>query len=136
MRFLDANIFIRYLVEDDVEKTDACARLFGRLDRNEETATTCEAIIAEVVYVLSARAIYGLSAEEIASRLRPLILLPGLQLGQKRVYLEALDLYSSYHHLDFEDALAIAHIEDLHLTEITSYDRDFDRVPGVVRVEP
>jgi hypothetical protein len=55
---------------------------------------------------------------------------------KKQIYLNALDLYATLHHLDFEDALAIAHVEDLHLTDINSYDRDFARVPGVTRVEP
>lgn len=47
-----------------------------------------------------------------------------------------LDIYSSYPFLDFEDALAIAHMERQGIKELWSYDRDFDRIPEVKRVEP
>ena len=38
--------------------------------------------------------------------------------------------------LDFEDALAVAHMEQLGISRIVSCDRDFDRVAGVRRTEP
>jgi predicted nucleic acid-binding protein len=38
--------------------------------------------------------------------------------------------------LDYEDALAVAHMERLKATGLYSYDADFDRVPGVTREEP
>ena len=52
------------------------------------------------------------------------------------LYLRALDLYASSPFLDFEDALSAAYIEKQGLTEILSYDADFDRVSGIVRQEP
>ena len=136
MRFIDTNIFLRYLTQDDEIKAAACFELFQRLQSGTETATTCEAVIAEVVYVLSARAHYHLSPEDIRARLRPLISVRGLKLFQKKLYLRALDLYASYPFLDFEDALSAAYMEKQGLTEILSYDTDFDRVSGIVRQEP
>ena len=137
MRFLDTNVILRYLTRDDEAKAEACYRLFQRVWRGEEELFTSEAIIAEVVYVLSSnRAPYRLSHEEIRARLVPILTLRGLRLLQKRVYLEALDLYATSSSLDFEDALAVAHMERQGVTEIVSYDRDFDRVAGLQRVEP
>jgi len=52
------------------------------------------------------------------------------------VVLNALELYAVSTFLDFEDALAVSHMEQQGLTEILSYDRDFDRAPGIVRIEP
>ncbi|MBI2323120.1 MAG: PIN domain-containing protein [Chloroflexi bacterium] len=60
----------------------------------------------------------------------------GLQLPKKRLYLRALDLYTAHPFLDFGDALAAAHIQGQGLTEILSYDSDFERLPGVQRIEP
>ena len=54
----------------------------------------------------------------------------------ERLYLHTLDLYASSPFLDFEDALAIAHMARRGVTEIVSYDRDFDRIAGLRRVEP
>ena len=137
MRFLDTNVILRYLTRDDEAKAEACYRLFQRVKDAEEEVVTCEAIVTEVVYVLSSpRAPYRLSHEEVRERLMPILTLRGLKLGQKRIYLHALDLYASSPFLDFEDALAIAHMARLGVTEIVSYDRDFDRIAGLRRAEP
>ncbi|MCY3800185.1 MAG: type II toxin-antitoxin system VapC family toxin [Chloroflexi bacterium] len=137
MRFLDANVILRYLTRDDVAKARACYQLFQRVKRGDEELFTCEAIVTEVVYVLSSRrAPYRLSHEEIRARLVPILTLRGLRLPHKRVYVRALDLYASSPFLDFEDALAASHMEQRGVTEIVSYDKDFDRVAGLQRVEP
>lgn len=137
MRFLDTNVILRYLTRDDEAKAEACYQLFQRVGRGEEELLTCEAIVTEVVYVLSSRrAPYRLSHEEIRGRLVPILTLRGLRLPQKRVYIRALDLYAAAPFLDFEDALAVAHMERQGVTEIVSYDRDFDLVPELQRVEP
>ena len=137
MRFLDTNVILRLLTRDDEAKAEACYELFQRVRRGEEELSTCEAIVTEVVYVLSSpRLRYRLTHEQIRSRLLPILTLRGLKLPQKRVYLRALDLYASSASLDFEDALAVAHMEQRRITEIVSYDRDFDRVAGLRRIEP
>ena len=137
MRFLDANVFLRYLTRDDEAKAEACYRLFQRASQGEEDLFTSEAIITEVVYVLSSnRAPYRLSHDEIRSRLAPLLTLRGLSIPHKGVYIRALDIYASLTSLDFEDALAVAHMERMGATEIVSYDKDFDLVAGLQRLEP
>ena len=96
---------------------------------------TSEAIIAEVVYVLSSKQLYSLPRTEIRDLLYPLLLLPGLKLPYRKSYLRALDLYADQA-IDFEDALAVAHMERLKIAEVLSYDRGFDRLAGIRRVEP
>ena len=136
MRFIDTNVFLRYLTADDRPKAEACLRLFQRLKAGSEQAATCEAIITEIVYVLSSRSLYNLTHEEIGARLRPILALRGLRLPQKRLYFRALDIYASSPFLDFEDALCVAHMEQAGIKEIMSYDTDFDRVPSIQRSEP
>lgn len=137
MRFLDTNVILRFLTKDDEEKAQASFELFRRVSLGEEELFTCEAIVAEVVFVLvSRRGPYRLTHEEIRDRLVPILTLRGLRLPQKRIYLAALDLFASASFLDFEDALAIAHMQRQGIGEIVSYDRDFDRISGVQRVEP
>ena len=137
MRFLDTNIILRYLTRDDEVKAEACYQLFQRASQGEEELFTCEAIVSEVVYVLSSRrAPYRLSHEDIRARLVPILTIHGLRLPQKHIYIEALDIYASSPALDFEDALAVVHMNSQGITEIVSYDRDFDRVAGIQRVEP
>lgn len=137
MRFLDTNVILRFLTRDDEEKAQASFELFRRVSLGEEELFTCEAIVAEVVFVLvSRRGPYRLTHEEIRDRLVPILTLRGLRLPQKRVYLAALDLFASASFLDFEDALVIAHMQRQGIEEVVSYDRDFDRISGVQRVEP
>ena len=137
MRFLDTNIILRYLTRDDEVKAADCYQLFQRVQRREEELFTCEAIVSEVAYVLSSpRASYRLTHEEIRARLMPILTLRGLRFPQKQVCLHALDIYADAPFLDFEDALAVAHTEYVGATEIVSYDRDFDRIAGIHRIEP
>lgn len=140
MKLLDANIFLRALVrpQSDAERVMAqqSTALFERLAAGTEEATTIEAILETVCYVLRSRAHYGLTPAEIAARLRPLLLVRGLKLPHKRMYLRALDLWAASPRLDFDDVLLIAHSERLGDAEITSFDTDFDGIPGVRRVHP
>lgn len=134
MRWLDTNVILRYLTADDPVKAQACLSLFRRVEQGQETLATSETHVAETCYVLTSQ--YGLGHAEIAARLRPLLDLGGLKLPRKRAVLRALDLYAQHSRLDFEDALSVAQMEHLGISEIVSYDRDFDRVPDIVRQDP
>ena len=137
MRFLDTNVILRYLTGDDQARAQAGYELFQRVQRGEEELATCETIVAEVIYVLSSpRLPYRLDPAQIRARLLPILTLRGLKLLHKHVCLRGLDVYASFPSLDFEDALAVAHMEQLGISRIVSYDRDFDRVAGVRRTEP
>jgi predicted nucleic acid-binding protein len=137
MQFIDANIFVRYLTKDDPQKAESCFRLFEKAKHNEVELTTSEAVIAEVVYILSSKRLYKVSRQEIRIRLYPLLSVPGLRLLHKRQLLRALDLYSS-NNIDFEDALSVAIMERQAITDIYTYDKDFDRIRGstINRLEP
>lgn len=136
MKFIDANIILRYLVKDDPIKTKDCFTFFQRVKQGKEQITTSEAIIAEVVYVLSSLKVYNLTHEEVRDRLLPILSLKSFIIPQKRLYLRALDLYVIYVSLDFEDVLSIAHMEKLKISQIISYDKDFNRIPTIIRREP
>lgn len=136
MRFLDTNIFLRLLVPTDKRKTEACDALFQRIRSGDEAVTTSEIVIAEVAYVLRSRAHYGLKPAEINARLQPLLTLRGLKLPNKETCLNALDFWEANPTIDFEDALTVAHMARLGITELFSYDTDVDGIVGVKRVEP
>ena len=136
MRFIDTNIFTRFLTADDVEKGNACKRLFQRLALSEEEAMTSEAVIAEVFFVLTSPRQYAVERLDAVARVEPLLLADGLKLSEKHSILRAMQLYTRHSFLDFEDALSVAHMEREQIEEILSYDRGFDRVEEVGRVEP
>ena len=137
MDFLDTNIILRYLTGDDEAKAEACYELLEQVRQGNKGLFTCEAVITEVVYVLSSpRLSYQLSRREIRARLLPILSLQGLRIPNKFIYFRALDIYVAHSQLDFEDAIAVAYMERIGVTQIVSYDRDFDRIDGIERIEP
>lgn len=136
MRFLDTNVFIRYLAWDDLVKGAASQNLFEALAKGEDEVMCSESVVAEIMFVLTSNRHYGLTREDAAQRVQPILTAQGLHFPDKRAILRAMDLYSTYAFLDFEDALSVANMESARISDIVSYDRGFDRVDGVTRVEP
>ncbi len=133
--FVDANIFLRFLTKDDVKKAEKCFQLFQKAERKEISLTTSEAVLSEVVYILSSKRLYQLKTSEIKERLWPLISISGLKLPSKKRFLLALDIYAK-NNIDFADALTVAHLYQSKTKKVYSYDRDFDRFPKIQRLEP
>jgi predicted nucleic acid-binding protein len=133
--FVDANIFVRLLTGDDPRKAARSLALFQRAQRGELTLVTSESVIAEVGYVLSSRSTYRIARAAIAAALGPLIADPSLHVEHKESILRSLDLWKDSS-LDFTDCLSAEHVRRADLDGIYSYDRDFDRIPGVRRFEP
>lgn len=137
MEFLDTNVILRYLTRDDEAKAEACYELFDQVRQGNVQLFTCEAVITEVVYILSSpRLSYQLSRAEIRTRLLPILSLQGLMIPNMPIYIRALDIYVDHPQLDIEDAIAVAYMERIGVAQIVSYDRDFDRVEGIERIEP
>lgn len=138
-RFADANIFLRYLAQPvtavDHTRFAACSALFARVDRGAETITTSEAVLAEVLYVLTSPRQYGLTAVDAAARLEPVLAMRGLRLPGKRLYRTALAIFAAHPALGFEDSLIAAQLQHSG-GRLLSYDSDFDRIPGIAREEP
>lgn len=94
-----------------------------------------EAVIAEVVYVLSSKTTYRQTRPQIAVPLRRLISIRGLRLDHKPTVLAALDRFETSN-LAFTDCLAVEHTRREGLDALYSYDRGLDRVADVRRQEP
>jgi predicted nucleic acid-binding protein len=139
--FLDTNIFLRAIVQPTTPETARMAQearaLFLAVKRGEEEVTTSEVVLHEVVFVLSSKAHYGRTPADIAADLRPILRLRNLKLprGMKRLYLRALDLYTSYSRLGYADAIVAAHVEQRSIP-LATFDRDFDRLGFVDRWQP
>ena len=133
--FLDSNILLRHLTNDDPQRGQACFALIQAIEHGELSAWTSDLVIAEVVFVLSNKNTYHLERETIRDLLLPLINLPGLKLPHKRLYGRVFELYTSLP-IDYIDAYHVAWMEWRGTTEVLSYDKHFDRVEGIQRREP
>jgi predicted nucleic acid-binding protein len=135
MLFIDTNTILRYLTRDDPDKAARVKSLLERAQRKEVILVTNAAVITELVFVLSSPRLYNLPRDQVRALLLPIVTIKGLKLPYRRSIQRALDLYATTP-VDFVDALIIAEMERQKLTEIVSYDEDFDRVRGIRRVEP
>ena len=135
MEFLDTNIIIRYLTQDDPNQAQRALALLQQVEMGDLLVTTSEAVILEAVFVLSSKTLYNLPRALIQARLSDIITLRGLRLSHKKSYLRALDLYVSTN-LDFTDALNVAHMERAGISTIISFDQDYDRISSILRREP
>lgn len=140
MTFIDTNIFLRYLTEPvtpaDQLRAVACQALFARVADGAEEITTSEAVLAEVVYVLTSPRQYAWPPADVATLLLPILTLQRFKISNKRRYLRALEIFAQHPRLDFEDALSAAYVERMQPAELYSYDRDFDTLTQLTRREP
>jgi uncharacterized protein len=132
---VDTDVLMRLLTGDDLAKQRAVHALFQQVARGDLILCAPDTVIADAVFVLSSRTLYRRSREEIRTLLRPLLLLPGFKVQNKLLVLRALDIYAGMN-IDFGDAMIAAYAERRGQPILYSYDHDFDRVPGVRRLEP
>ena len=78
---------------------------------------------------------FGLRREQVCRLLEPVVRFRGLRLPNKALYAEAFDLYRQ-RGISFTDGYNVAYMKARALTEVYSYDTDFDRVEGISRIEP
>ncbi len=135
MQYVDANVFLRFLTRDDPDKAERVKALLEQAERGEVELTTSEAVICELVFVLSSSRLYNVSRERVRLLLLPILSLKGLRLSGRAVYLRALDLYAGTS-LDFIDALAVAQMQARKVVEIYSFDKHFEGITGIKRLEP
>jgi predicted nucleic acid-binding protein len=125
--FVDTNVIIRYMTQDQPVMAEAAKQLFEQAETGAVTITTCEAVIAEVVYILSSKSLYNVSRDEIKKHLRNFLRMKGLKIVNKSVYLQALDIYATTN-LDFVDALGIEHTRHAKLTVLWTFDEGMHKV--------
>src|SRR5690242_3251079 len=93
--YIDSNVLIRYITRDNPGQSALAGALIDKLEDGSATATTCEAVLLEVVQVLSSRRLYNLPRQDISTYLTHVVSLKGLKMTHKRAYLRALSLYAS-----------------------------------------
>jgi predicted nucleic acid-binding protein len=60
---------------------------------------------------------------------------PNLRITGRARWRRVFNLYAD-HNIPLGDAMNVEFMARNRLTEIVSFDRDFDRIPGVTRIEP
>jgi predicted nucleic acid-binding protein len=131
--FLDTNVLLRFLVRDDEEKAAAALDLLLRVERREERILTSPLVIFETIFTLQKS--YGVSRSRIQSLLISVLALRDLELVDKPVHQDALELFATTN-LSYADSYNVAYMRWKQINRIYSWDADFDRIQGIERIEP
>jgi predicted nucleic acid-binding protein len=131
--FLETNIFLRHLRQDHADFSPRATALLRHVERGALKVHTADTVIFETVFTLER--FYKQSKEAIRGSFLPLIELPGIVLPGKRRFRRVFAYYIE-RNIAFADAYHAVVMESLRLTRIISFDRDFDRIATVRRVEP
>lgn len=133
VRFVDTNVFLQFLTRDDPAKFERCRRLFEQAVAGAFSLRTSDLVIAEIVWTLFSY--YELAKPAVIEKVGRILNTPNLVVTNQDVLIEALVLWSR-HNCDFIDAYNAALMHRDGLTELLSYDSDFDLLPFIRRQEP
>jgi predicted nucleic acid-binding protein len=131
--FVDANVVLRYLTKDPPKMAEAALRIFDDAKNGKISLLLVPLTVAEVVWVLES--FYDHSKAEIAETIAQFLLCDGLEVEGLDLLMEALKLYEGKN-LDFADAFLAAIALQKGPQAIYLFDRHFNRVPGISRLEP
>jgi predicted nucleic acid-binding protein len=131
--FIDTNIFLRYLTKDDPVQYPRCRNLFKKAQHGEMLLVTSTLVIAELIWTLASH--YQVSKEQIIEKISIIIGSVAVQIPDKEIIAEALVIYARKN-VDYIDAYNAVLLRHLNLKAIYSYDKDFDKLETVQRLEP
>ena len=131
--FVDTNIFLRFLARDQEKQYQACRKLFKQAQENKIKLITSSLVIFELIWTLVSY--YQESKDQVTEKILSLLELPNLRAENREIFLEALLLWQEKN-IDFNDAFNSVWAQKKKINQIYSYDRDFDKLPGIRRSEP
>ena len=132
--FIDTNIFIRYLTNDDPVKADRVEKLLSEAAAGKIRLVTAEMVLAEVVWVLES--FYGLKYVEVGSMVKAILATPGLEVLNSALVEKALEYYLA-HNIDFVDGYIAAVMDKHKISDIYSYDKKhLSRIKSIKRKQP
>jgi predicted nucleic-acid-binding protein len=132
--FVDTNLFVRYLTDDDAEKADRVEGLLNKASDGKVQLVTSDLILVELIWVLESS--YHIKPVEITPMIRAILATPGLQVINGELISRALDHYENMN-VDIVDGHIAALMKKLNITDVFSFDRKhLSRIGDLNRIEP
>jgi predicted nucleic-acid-binding protein len=132
VRAIDANVVLRYLTNDVPDQAKQTEELLKRVEDGKEDLLLPDIILADIIWILERY--YKQTREDIREWLTAIIGLQGLRLSDKDMALNALDIYVDKK-IDWSDAFTAGQMLQRGITEIYSFDKHFDKIDGIIRIE-
>ena len=132
--FVDTNVFLRFLTNDDPAKARRAEAMFRKAGEGKMVIMTSLLVIAEIVWTLES--FYKLKKHDIATKVGTILNTPNLDCTETSLNIMALDLYV-HENVDFIDAYHAFLLKGSASVKIVTYDRKhFNRIPWLEVIEP
>ncbi|HLF87205.1 MAG TPA: PIN domain-containing protein [Nitrospiria bacterium] len=132
-KFIDTNIFLRYLTRDDPSRYEKCREILKKGVEGKIGLVTSEMVIAELIWTLLSY--YKVSKADIVEKISVIVSTENLYIPDKDIIMDAVILYSRKN-IDYIDAYNAVFMRYHDFQDIYSYDRDFDLIEEIKREEP
>lgn len=133
MIFLDTNIFLRYFLKENELVFRRLEKLFSEIISGNIIGVANAMIIVEVVWVLSRS--YKWNKEKICDNIEFILITPNIRFKDKAILVNAVNVYKEKN-IGFIDAYNYSYMQYYGVNKIYTFDRDFDELQDVKRLEP
>ena len=118
---------------DHPDHSAQASALLVSLEHPEVLCHITDIVIFETVYLLSG--LYAQPKEAVRDVLKDILNLPGVIAPNKSLLVAALDLFVRAK-MSFPDAYHTMFMQSVGISRVVSFDRDFDGVAEIQRIEP
>lgn len=138
MRFLDANIFVyayykpkKQLTQKERQMKEQAKRVIADVSQGRERVIMTVVHLSEVVNILK----HGMPLERLTNLVRGLFMLDNVTIHSvtREAYFAAVELGDDLR-IEANDALAVDVMKLSNVTEVFTFDEDFDHVEGITRL--
>lgn len=124
--FVDTNIFLRYLTNDNPTVADKIDKYFKEAIHGSIRLITSELVVAEIVWVLES--FYELPKEQIFEMISKIINTRGINVINSELLSDALDIYLEKN-IDFVDAFNVSLMKKMKVKNVLTLDKKhFSRI--------
>lgn len=132
-KFVDTNVFLRYLAKDDPLKYEKCRELFQRALEDKVELATSGMVIAELIWTL--QSYYKIPKADVVEKISIIVSTESLYIPDRNIIADALALFGRKS-IDYIDAYNAVFMKRHGFDEIYSYDEDFSAIEGIKKEEP
>lgn len=128
--FIDSNIWLRFILKDN-DQYPSCYEFISRAANAVFHPHTSSLVLLEIDYLLTRT--FKVSKSQSCLRLDAIASIPGITIINQTDYQKALQLYRQTK-VKFADCLIASQIPQN--TILVTYDRDFQKIPGITTLNP
>lgn len=131
MFFIDTNIFLEIELED--KRKEDCEILFRKILNEKEKGLVSDFIVYSILIELTEKS----TLKKAREFLNFLDIMKNIEIfiPDKETLFSAMKFVEKYK-LDFDDALVVSCMISNKIKKLVSFDKDFDRVKEIERIEP